>query len=268
MSLAEEGVRLFRASRYLESELRLRESLYLYPSADPVRMNLAATLEAQGLTDEALAIYKGYLAKNPRSLVLLQHIARAFVAGSDYPAAISAYTQIAEQALERADPGTAAQALRSLASLHFRVGEEENALCRSAEALAVKNDVEETLKHAKLLLASAQYARAEELLVATIGTFQVPAHPEILRELAVASFGAQKFDQAIKYAENALDTRAVPPEKEAEVQLIINASHLMKGDTLDEEEELARVPVGQDRLFWPVLLVEGAEQVAALEGAE
>lgn len=190
------GLSYFQKGRFSEAEARFRKALYLAPGTANILLNLALTLEQLGQYEEADEILKGLIGQYPQ--VYKYQFARAhlYLSMEDYPQAIQTYERIYQNSLDDEFPAFATSAARSLATLHFELGNEEQARCYSTLAQISTANLEQRVRHARILLASSFYDelilayRVDELLQTEGGK------ADLLVELAMALFANGDIEKA------------------------------------------------------------------------
>jgi len=207
VSLVREGIYYFGKSRFVDAEFKFRQALYLFPEADNIRMNLAVTLKNQGQFDKSEEIYVTLLEDDPDDIKVLSGLAHLYYASGNFDEAERYFLRSFYLAAERKNLEAASRFLRSLAVLKFKLGFEERALCYSEEAMMLKKDPTEVLRHAKLLVAASYFVDAEKLIRNYVGEATSKSNSKIIHELAMASFGLEKFKETVEL-ENLLDGRA------------------------------------------------------------
>jgi tetratricopeptide (TPR) repeat protein len=259
VGLTREGLSYYKQSRFVDAELKLRQALYLAPDADNLKNNLALALLGSGQVDDGEAILLDLAKKYPQSSRYYNDLGEARSRVSDYEGAIEALSTGLERAMLRLDFVAAATLLRSRAVARFGNGDEEDALCNSMEALALKNDPIEQVRHARALLALNRFADAKKFLLdASNANRALQQDPDVLRHLALAHYGLGEYQQASDLIERALDLSKALPDIQSSLRVLaeVTGSHLGAEPTEDfVYDELGEL----ERLYWPPNLLADYE---------
>jgi tetratricopeptide (TPR) repeat protein len=263
--LAREGLGYFNKSRYVDADASFRQALYLEPRAKNIVANLAMTLAVQGQIDESEVLYLGLLRESPRSVEILSGLAYAYFSGARYEESKTYYQKALERALDDGDNSTAASLARSLASLYFRIGDEESAVCFSGQAAQIKGNLDETLRHARLLTGIGAYGRANEIVMGFARERELTTDPRVQAQLAMSFFGLGKLDSARQFVESALEVPTLPSEEKFSARLLFAELNRLEGRDFGDqksvaesstEEEAVRTASQQSlALYWPPSLV-------------
>ncbi len=260
-NLGREGLNYYSRGRFQDAELRLRQALYLDPSADNLKLNLAATLQGVGLYAEAHQIFTELKAKYPDDPRIFSAEASLYATERKYPEARRSYEQALTMYLASPTKGIEAAAMaRSLANLMFRGGFEEDALCYSEQAVMLKLLADEVAKHGRLLIAMNEYDRAAAYVNAYMNDNDLRADPALNATLAVAAFGQGDLEQSAARATSVLTKENVSPDNLALMRLILKYAEPAARDTEEDDaatdEEAATVLSEETLTLLPPQLVK------------
>jgi tetratricopeptide (TPR) repeat protein len=129
VALVREGLQFASSGRMADAELKYVQARYLFPNAENIASNLAYAWERQGRFDEALAEYRRLYALHPESALLKKAIARTLLGMGDLTGALQHYGEILDELLAKDERVPAAEIARTIATIHYGRGSEENALC-------------------------------------------------------------------------------------------------------------------------------------------
>jgi len=221
--LAKEAMWYFGRSRYLDAELKFRQILWLRPDLKNMKQNLAETLGREGLYEEAVQLYLELVQEDPQALSRLSGLARLYYMAGKFDLARLQYEKALAVAIDRNDLGLMAKLARSLAVLSFKVGNEEEAGCYSAQALLWGATPDEFLRHISLLMAMGYYNAAMNALKKYVLDNELERDPLFLHKRAMLSFALHKFDDAYAFetmAQEAALGRNVDPATQFEMNVV------------------------------------------------
>lgn len=212
--LVSEGLSFTKRGRLFDAESRLRQAYYLEPSNDRIAFNLAVVINQSGQSEESLEILERLFAKQPHNPDYLQGLADALVSQGRHAEAKDRLKQSFSLFKGANNLPRAALLARSISNLAFGVGEEQEALCYSYEALTLAPNPIQAGLHARLLVALNLFEQTESFLKRRKGTTdQALAY----HSLAMSRFARGNTAGAIEAAEIALDRVAESPELSSEV---------------------------------------------------
>lgn len=268
VALAREGMWYFNQSRYIDAELRFRQVLARAPGMQNIMVNLAATLEREGLYEEAQGLYEQVLEQDPRCIPCTSGLAHLHYSAERYDTARQTYESALAMALDAADDVMAANIARSLAALAFKVGDEEGALCYSSLVMRLRGNPDDFLRRVKFLSAAGRHADVIEAILALGSTRNIERDWAVVHARAMAAFGLGNLAEAVSFEKLALQNPGIDPALSFEMRLVLRVA----GEALetgqaeassDEAEEAFQTALLQfaegDKsamLYWPVNLVE------------
>ncbi len=218
VALTREGLAYAKKSRNTDAEMKFRQALYLAPEADNIQYNLAVTLDKQGLYDEAVSYLSELLERTPKSLVYRDAMAHALLGAKDFDRAKELYEQVYQIALDEKKDAFRVASARNLATIAFRLGEEEDAHCWSSLALDGKKTPEQLSRHAGLLLALGRAADTRKTLQDSLNV-EDPS-PILASRFALALYGEEQFEDAFRLSDNALAKNVPDATDEFELTLV------------------------------------------------
>lgn len=225
--------------RLLNAEARLRQALYLEPANDRIAFNLAVIINQTGQSEEARGILESLLKREPRNPTYLQAMADIMESQGKHE---GAKTKLKESFAIFTSAGNAARAslvARSISNIAFGMGNEQEALCYSYEALSLSPTPAQVSAHARLLVGlnlfgeAIQFIRSRKALASEPGAFHA---------LAMASFAEGDFKGALEAEDNAAGRLDQAPQLSQEVNtawwlMRTRLSREDKGSEVNEESE-------------------------------
>lgn len=220
VSLAREGTHYFNKTRYYEAEARFRKSLYLEPSLSNIRFNLATTLERVGNYQEAQEIYQELIDQEGDNPLFRTAYGRLLLAYGDEGASKKEYTEARNMALLDNDKNLVIAISQSLASLAFRTGELDEAVCEYEMLLDLSNSLDVFRHYIRLLLSLGRAEKAQEVLE--------NRGPEITTDDSIVSlylrtlilFAREEIYDALEFSERILATPNLDSQIEFELRAI------------------------------------------------
>lgn len=270
-ALAREASGHFDSGRYIDAELKLRQSLYLVPGAQNVRLNLASALMHGGQFEEAERIYTDFQKKNPDVKEYMMFLAQLYYAKGDFAKAEELYGQALQKAIDGNDIRNAIIIARSLSVLEFRTGKNSDALCYSDLARTLSsNSVDELVRHTRLQVALGYNGSARDLLAAYFATAAGARDPRVLHQLALAHIGLKNYQEALRLEGLAIDLSNVAPALLADINLVVYLIPKMDptvtgvaaaAEETDRDEDKSfkiteYTTTAAQQLYWPPRLVE------------
>lgn len=174
--------------RYLEAELGFRRALYLYPTAENVRRNLAVALLYGGQPEAAEVEYRAIIATAGESAPLMNNLAQAVMAQGRNEDAAAIYESIYARATAQGDLATQVATAINLSTIYFKVGREDDAYCRIEEAFVARPDGETARRYGSLLLALNRPDRARAVVEPILKGQGAEPDPGLLYIRALAAF--------------------------------------------------------------------------------
>jgi len=165
IDLVRDGLSLYDSGRLIDAELKLRQALYLVPQENNIKFNLAVILEKEEKYEEAASIFQKLLTQKPEDIKILSALAHLNFARGDLLSSEQFYGKILDLYERRLNFSRAADVYRSLSSINFSVGEEQDALCYSEMALKLNPDDKERGAHLKIMLALNRLSEASKLIL-------------------------------------------------------------------------------------------------------
>ncbi len=245
--IARSGMAQLNRGQLIDAELSFRQALYLYPKLYNLKLNLATTLGKQGQLEEAQTLFEELIetSKTPWEIRIAQ--ADMFYAAADFQRARRYYLESYQLASKANALNVVASLNRSLAVLAFKMGDEQEALCRSQEAYSLQPSPDEAYRHARMLLALNHVKSASELF-AQIAFQQAGAKPGPLTEprllylAGLNEFAQGNFESALKNSISSLDLGVADFGLEAEVVLLGNLARKALGIMSSAEQESVEFP--------------------------
>jgi len=237
--LVDEALVLSRNNRFFEAEKRLRQADHIVPGNPRVLYNLGLVLDQVGQSEEGAQILVGLNQRIPGQPDTLIALGNVYTSLSKYPEALASLKEAFQIFRRAGNFGRAAGVARSIASVAFISGSEQEALCYSYEAFSLAPSQAQLASHARILLALNLYDSAkrfvEKVLVTNPG---FGSHTAVQHVLALSRFAVGDLPGALDASNSALDYLTKEPENGAEV----NAAWYLiktKAATPDDLEEEA-----------------------------
>jgi tetratricopeptide (TPR) repeat protein len=197
------GTVLLNERRLEEAKQEFAETIRLKPDFSEAFNNLGVVSHAQGRLNEAIANYAQAVRVQPDNSEARYNLARARVALGDFDEAIVEYRRALQIKPEDVDT------LACLASALAAVGQIDEAIGRYRRALELEPDLPAALVDLAWILATSERPeiRAPEeavRLAERVATVTKNQNATVLETLAVAYFSADRADEAIRAAQDAL----------------------------------------------------------------
>lgn len=200
--------------RLINAEARLRQALYLEPANDRIAFNLAVIINQTGQSEEARGIVESLLIKEPRNPTYLQAFADILESQGDHE---RAKTKLKESFSIFTSAGNAARAslvARSISNIAFGMGNEQEALCYSYEALSLSPTPAQVSAHARLLVGLNLFHEAIEFIRSRKA---LASEPGAFHALAMALFAEGDFKGALEAEDNAAGRLGQAPQLSQEI---------------------------------------------------
>lgn len=261
--LVSEALSYTKTGRLYDAESKLRQAYYVEPSNDRIAFNLGVIINQAGQSEESLQILQKLLAKEPRNPDYLQAMADVLVSQGRYDEAKDKLKEAFSLFKGANNVPRAALLARSISNIAFGVGEEQEALCYSYEAVTLAPNATQVGMHARILVALNLFEQAESFVKRRKN---VADQALAFHALGMSRFARGNVTDALEAEEVALDRITDSPELSSEITA---AWWLMKSKVPDpkateESEERMRemradVIDFRDRnpyelVFWPSAL--------------
>lgn len=270
VSLAREGMAFFNSSRFFEAEARFRKALYLDPTLDNIRFNLATTLERIGQYTEAVAIYRDLIRKEGQNPAYHTALGRLEIARLNYDVGRKEYYNALSLANRDADFELIEKLNQSLITLEFSVGRIDEAICLARERFNKTRNEDNLAQYLRLLVSSGQEDLALNILDSNSDiSLQDSVVSIYLRSLIFAALG--KDSEAGELSERLLSGSVSNPSMEFELKVInLNAEYTARNwSFLKTEENVVFIQILSDSLnanpltslYWSPRLVVGVRKM-------
>lgn len=201
--LNEEGVKLVLKGDREAGIVRIQEALQLDPSNTVAMYNIAGLHLTDGKVADAIKVMRRAVELEPKDLSYLNRLAEAHLAGKDVSGAVGAYEKIVA-----VDPSYE-QALLRLGTLYGVQKDFERAESTLRRALKLHRDDPRVLSNlGTVLVASGKYSEGYSQL---LRAYELDRCPENAKALAMASEGAGKLDEALRYYRIVLEANNAEP---------------------------------------------------------
>lgn len=200
--------------RLIVAEARLRQARYLEPANERIAFNLAVIINQTGQSEEARGIVESLLMKEPRNPTYLQALADILESEGDHE---RAKTKLKESFSIFTSAGNTARAslvARSISNIAFGMGNEQEALCYSYEALSLSPTPAQVSAHARLLVGLNLFREAIEFIRSRRA---LASEPGAFHALAMASFAEGDFKGALEAEDNAAGRLGQAPQLSQEI---------------------------------------------------
>lgn len=211
VSLVKDGLGYTTSGRLVDAELNFLQALKISPNSPNIYLNLVVVLERQGRIDEALAMVDGLQKKYPNSIRFKTARARLLALSGKFEEAETEYIEALHASDE--DPRQKqelAGILRSLSSLKFKTGFEEDAICYALEEIGVAPTKEAYIRVAKLYNAADYPKLAIKILEAGLAQNLPRGDPEVLKQMAIAYVAQGEMDVADRFISRTVRSGAGP----------------------------------------------------------
>lgn len=263
-SLYQEGLTLYKSGRFIDSEMKFRQALYLFPEAENIRSSMALVMKSNGLYAEAEAIYRDLVEKYPEVNEYKYNLADTLYRKGDISAAFEYFNQALLGFEEDLDTVKAAAISRTMASVNFLRGREEDAFCFSQIAYSYTPDQIQMVRHIKILFALGFYNRAKSLIDIVVSAVPETKDPSLLKLAAMNYYALSDMEEAKNLMQRAIDHQTSLKVIEPELETIKNVfafkfpdwqSETIGEEEIEEEEKPQFVFNEQVTLYWPHNLV-------------
>ncbi|MFM1848845.1 MAG: hypothetical protein RL417_2319 [Pseudomonadota bacterium] len=232
--MTREGLRALSAGKYTDAELQFRRSLALFPEADNVRRNLARALLLGGDPAAAEAEYRHLLGKRGRAAIV-PDLAEAVLRQGREGEAIDLFESLYAEALARQDEKAQSELGLKLAAIYFKVGREEEALCRAEEGYRANRSAKTAERYGALLIALHRPREALTEIESFASSQEGPLPTELVVVRSLGLFALGEPDLAGEAAKVGLEVDGPRPagatqELEMIVALTGNDSGAASGD--------------------------------------
>jgi len=250
-NLANQALEDYQTGRYLDSELRIRQILYLYPDSENAQFNLANAMLKLGVYEEAEALFSKLGKAHPEDPRYRVAQAKLYFEGGFYDKALNAYEEIVKFAQERSQVSLQSDALRSLSVINFLLGNVQKSLCYSSESIALRPLREDLIHHARLLIALNRIEEADLFLTDYFKDLQNQKDPYALHLYSMLCFSQGRFDDAAAYNQRAAVFKKSNQDLEFEIKLVnvllYDLSEVVRKEYEDEDEDV-RAEKEEERL--------------------
>lgn len=271
VSLAREGMALFNASRFFEAESKFRKALYLDPSLDNVKFNLATTLERTELFEEAGQIYKELIRKDGEKSIYRAAYGRLLVSEGKAEAGRDQFIIARSLALLEDDEAKVKSLSQSIVTLAFGLGRTDEALCE-AKALCLKNQNSESLSdYLRMLISSGMVEKASRELE-SVGAEVLPEDSILslyFRTLILFALGSK--EEALELSERVLAYPGIDSTIEFELRVVnmIIRYQNSEAELFESDERLGFLKVLDESfkastltsLYWSPQLLTAAKEM-------
>ncbi len=209
LSNIREGQLYAQGGRADLAEEEYHQALAENPNSVHAANDLGFVLLGQNRGREAIAFFRRALAISPGNLIARQNLAKALVQENDFESAKSEYLTILATHRERAQrvPGPAEviprdeQPLaalelgfvyRNLSLLSYLLGEEDDALCYSREALSQDTDAYQYATHMRMLLAMERASLAVTQGEQLISTYRAGIPSRVMLDYGISLYEVGK----------------------------------------------------------------------------
>lgn len=241
--LVSEALGYAQTSRFIDAEVRLRQARYLKPTNDAVAFNTAVVISQTGQTEEAEEIVNELLSRNPSNPSYRQALADIHVAEGRYAQAVEELKKVFHLYKTSGNYYKASLLARSISNIAFGIGNEQEAVCYSAEGASLYPAPAQAGAHLRILVALNFFGQAVEYhkslpaeLSSAVGYHYV----------AMAKYAQNDFEGAAEAEDIAYARTLEAPEKSGEISV---AWWLMKNKLPPpaEETEEAKERFGEMR---------------------
>lgn len=229
--LVAEGLAYAQASRFVDAEIRLRQARLLRPTNEAVAYNTAVIITQSDQTEEAEAILLDLVARHPRNPNYVEALANVYVAEGRYPEALERLKSVFHAYRKENNLFKVSQVARSISNIAFGVGNEQDAVCYSAEAVMAYPTPAQVGSHMRILVALNFFKQADEYYKeqTTLTQSATGYHYQALARYAMKDYVGASEAEDIAYARN-----LEAPEKASEISA---AWWLMKSKIPPPEDE-------------------------------
>ncbi len=262
--LLSEGLLVSSKGRSVDSAFRVRQALYLDPSNTRLQLTLALLLQQAGEGEEAREIFSRLYASQPRNPDVLVGYGDALLAARKHEEGKQKLKEAFKLFAGAGNALQAARIARSISNISFGIGDEQEALCYSYEALMLSPAPDQVAAHARLLVALNMYQKAlQGIEQAQLFNAVVARSARIQHVRALALYALGRFDRAVDAEDIAIQYLSKEPELTSEVMaarwLAISKLDRSQDSEIDNqryEEQRQDVTdyslrAGVEVVFWP-----------------
>jgi tetratricopeptide (TPR) repeat protein len=150
--LVDDALNLYKKGRRFDAEQRLRQARFIAPESEKVLFNLAVVIGETDQADESIEILSRLIEKFPGNVEYKIALGHSLYADRRGAQAIDTYKE-AFRLLKSVKNFARAQSLaRTISSIAYELGREQEALCYSSEAYFLQPNPEEAFYHGRMLL--------------------------------------------------------------------------------------------------------------------
>lgn len=259
-SIYDQGLAYLKGARFIDAEMKFRAALSFFPKAENIWSNLALSLKGIGLYDESISIYTDLIKRNEKFVDYKFALADAYFRSEHFKESFKLYNEamLAYEAQNLA--ANAAAAARTLSTSYLQVGQEEKALCFSQQALVYLPTNDESVRHAKLLLALGFYKDAAVIVDAIIQATPDIRDINTLKVEALSKAANGDMEQSKRYVDAAVEYTGagdIDPEILALSLILETPEDADKEKESDDSEAKRELPVllSPVLIYWPPELV-------------
>lgn len=288
LSLARRGKENAQSGRMDLAELYLRKAAQLKDDEDFIYNDLGFALLGQNRSEEAIAMFQKAQELEPENLVVYLNLARAYYAANEIEKALAVYEELLEKHyyfpyinLDRTDVENLSEealvdVLRNMSILYSLLGYIDESLCFSQRALDRAGNLDETIKHARLLLSFNKVHQASEMLRATITVRRGDVPPEVFLDYAVSLVAKHEDKLAAESLARVLSNE-LALQRSRTIARVLKYELLRRSEEseaeeffeeiIDESPELCEWDVERKYPYWPFLIQVSLEKSLS-EGCE
>lgn len=285
VSLIRDGGSFAQSGRLTAAEESFRRALILAPDLSNLYNDLGYVLVGQLRLDEAIRMFYQALDLQPENLAARKNLAHALYSKGDYERAEEMYQQVLilhYQATIRADgklkplvPVELSQIFRDLAILSYVIGETDEAVCYSQLALDHNPNVDETGRHARLLLALNDVPAALQVLERSMASPDGLGSSKLVFDYGLALYASGNTGLAQEAFERVLRNENADPNerRSARVLQLVSWEHSSLdaaarsgfADTvhaaLKEDKKICSNNFSKENDYWPQKVTDDVEEL-------
>jgi tetratricopeptide (TPR) repeat protein len=152
--LVDDALNLYKKGRRFDAEQRLRQARFITPDSEKVLFNLAVVIGEPDQADESIEILSALLTKAPNNVEYKIALGHSLYANRKGAQAIDTYKEAFRLLKSVKNFPRAQKIARSISSLAYELGREQEALCYSSEAYLLQPNPEEAFQHGRMLLSA------------------------------------------------------------------------------------------------------------------
>jgi tetratricopeptide (TPR) repeat protein len=216
--LLSEGLSLSTKSRLIDASFRVQQALYLDPTNARLQLTLALMLRQMGELEESVKMFSRLYATQPRNPDVLVGYADALVASDKHEEGRRLLKEAFRLFTGAGNLPQAARLARSISNVAFGVGDEQEALCYSYEALMLSPLPDQVAAHGKLLVGLNLATRAIQAIdEAAVLNPPVLRSARVQHVRALSFYATGDFVRAVDAADLAIQYLSKDPEISSEV---------------------------------------------------